>query len=73
MLLRTLNNAADGSLQLSRRVKIDEKNDLLPSLPFGYYFRNIKFPIDPFVLSIKKISCQFSCKIKDTKAREDIA
>ncbi|MCJ7542368.1 MAG: hypothetical protein MUO88_22180, partial [Desulfobacterales bacterium] len=47
---------------LARRVKIDEKNDLLPSLPFGYYFRNIKFPLNPFVLSIKKVSHQFSCK-----------
>jgi len=62
--LRTLNNAADGSLQLARRVKIDEKNDLHPFLPFGYYFRNIKFSLNPFVLSNKKASHQFSCKIQ---------
>jgi len=68
--LRTLNNEADGSLQLARRVKIDEKNDLLPSLPFGYYFRIIKFPLNLFVLSIKKVSHQFSCKIQETKANK---
>jgi len=54
-------------------VKIDEKNDLLPSLPFGYYFRNIKFPLNPFLSSIKKVSHQFSCKIQETKANEGTA
>jgi hypothetical protein len=62
--LRTLNNAADGRLQLARRVEIDEKNDPLPSLPFGDYFRNTKCPLNPFVLSFKKVSHQFSSNVQ---------
>jgi len=46
-------------------VKIDVKNDLLPSLLFGYYLRNIKVALNPFVLSIKKVSHQFSFKIQE--------
>jgi len=40
LLLQALNNAADGSLRLARRVKMDEKKDLHPFLPFGYHFDN---------------------------------
>ena len=62
-LLQALNNAADGGLQLARRVKIDEKKDLRPFLPFGYNFCNAQFYLSPLVFSIKKGSRQFSCKI----------
>jgi len=58
------NTFKTAQLSLESYMKIDEKNDLLPSLLFGYYFRNIKFPLNPIVLSIKKYSHQFSCKIQ---------
>ena len=38
LLLQPLNNAADGSLRLARRGKIDEKKDLYPYLPFKHNF-----------------------------------
>ena len=63
-LLQALNNAADGGLQLARRVKIDEKKDLRPFLPFGYNFCNAQFYLSPLVFSTKTGSHQFSCKIQ---------
>ena len=72
-LLQALNNAADGSLRLARRVKIDEKKDLHAFLPFGCYSRNLKSFLKPFVLNNRTASHQFSCKIQVVTFQTDAA
>ena len=43
LLLQALNNAADGSLRLALRVKINEKNGFASFLPFGYFLLSFKY------------------------------
>jgi hypothetical protein len=45
-------------------VEIDEKKYPHPFLPFGYDSCNVKFFLNPFVISNKTASHQFSCKIQ---------
>jgi len=45
-------------------MKIDEKKDPHPFLPFGYYLCNVKVCLNTFVFSNKTASHQFSCKIQ---------
>ncbi|MFC1859386.1 ABC transporter substrate-binding protein [Thermodesulfobacteriota bacterium] len=40
------------------------KEDLHPFIPFGYYFCNVKFVLNPFVFAKKTASHQISCKIQ---------
>jgi len=48
----------------AQRVKIDEKKDLHPFLPFGRKAVNTKSFLRPFVFSNIKFPHQFSCEIQ---------
>jgi len=51
-LLQALNNEADGSLRLARRVKIDEKKDLHPFFTLWVLF--LSYNIFPEAFSVQQ-------------------
>jgi hypothetical protein len=65
LLLQALNNAADGSLRLALRVKIDEKTDAIHFTCWVKYFVVTNF-MNLLYLFIKSTFHQFSCKIQGT-------